>query len=706
MDRRKFFSLSAAVGAASLASRTVDASSNEPAGVEKFAVLTDVTQCIGCRKCEWACNLANHLPTQTLESFETKNIFDLHRRPDSDHYTVVNQYSPPEGQEKPLWVKFQCLHCEHPACYSACLVSAFSKNDNGAVVYDADRCMGCRYCMVACPFQIPAYEYDDPFAPRVQKCNLCYTRILDGQAPACVEICPPQCLTFGKREEVLALAKNLVESNPDQYIPHIYGEHEAGGTSWFYIANKPFDQIGLARVGFDAPPELTETIQHGVFKNFFPPLALFATLGTVMKIFRRENEGEEPESLHSHEPVQHSFFTPGVYGLLALIGIGLIIAFWRFLSGLGAVTNLNDQYPWGIWIAIDVATGVALAAGGFTTAALVHIFHVKRYEPVVRSALLTAVLGYTFVVLGLMMDLGRYYNIWHPLLPSMWSGHSVLFEVGMCVVFYLNVLYIEFIPIVVERFKGRVDLPGRFSRFNATLETILYSADITLSRVMFFFIIAGVVLSCLHQSSLGALMLISPSKMHPLWFTPILPLLFLLSAIMVGYPMVVVESILASKAFGRKPEMDVLTPLSRFVPILLFIYGAFKICDLEIRGATNLLWGNNLQALSFGVEIILGVLIPFIMLCFEKVRRHPAWLFLSALSIVLGVALNRINVFIIAYKPYYSVEPYIPSLAEIAVTVSLISGLVLLYRLAVTFLPVLPKVERESISMKHKSHLS
>jgi Ni/Fe-hydrogenase subunit HybB-like protein len=213
-------------------------------------------------------------------------------------------------------------------------------------------------------------------------------------------------------------------------------------------------------------------------------------------------------------PVQARFFTTGTKILTAIMGVGLLAYAYRLLFGIGAATNLNDQYPWGIWIAIDVASGVALAAGGFTTAALAEIFHKDKYHAITRPALLTAMLGYTFVVIGLLADLGRYYNVWHPMLPSMWQGNSVLFEVGICVMIYLTVLYVEFVPIFVERFKGRVNLPGRLSGLNRLGESFLGKIDRTLKKVLLLFIIAGVVLSCLHQSSLGNLMVIAPYKMR------------------------------------------------------------------------------------------------------------------------------------------------------------------------------------------------
>ena len=236
--------------------------------------------------------------------------------------------------------------------------------------------------------------------------------------------------------------------------------------------------------------------------------------------------------------------------MLALGGLAVLAA--RLIWGLGAVTNLNDQYPWGIWIGIDVATGVALAAGGFTTAFIAHVLHHERYHVLVRPALLTAALGYTFVGLGVCVDLGRYYNIWHVMCPSMWQGNSALFEVGMCVCLYLTVLYIEFLPIVCERFIGRVNLPGvagRPQRLRRGAAARSWTG--TLNRVMTVFIIAGVVLSCAHQSSLGTLMVIAPTKLHPLWHTTVLPLQFLLSAFAVGLSMAIFESILASRSFKR-----------------------------------------------------------------------------------------------------------------------------------------------------------
>ncbi len=397
-------------------------------------------------------------------------------------------------------------------------------------------------------------------------------------------------------------------------------------------------------------------------------------------------------------PLERKFFTPTVIGLTTIAAIGLIVVFVRLIFGLGAVTNLSNQYPWGIWIGIDVAAGVALAAGGFTTAALGHIMHKEEYHVVVRPALLTAMLGYTFVALSVALDLGRYYYIWHPLI--MWNGNSVLFEVGMCVMIYLFVLYIEFLPIVTERFIGRVNLPGFLSALNKPLDKLLRLLDRTLNKVMFIFIIAGVVLSCLHQSSLGTLMVIAGPKMHPLWQTPILPLLFLLSAISVGFPMVIFESLITSKAFGLKPEMKILSNLGSMVAPMLGIYLSFKIGDMVIRKTFIYLNEINTVSILFAVEVVLGIIVPLRIFLSPKLTKTPLGLFIGSLLVIFGVLLNRINNFIVAYNPPYQFKPYFPSIGEIAVTLGFIALEVLLFRAFVMIFPIVSKPQYVSPQTK------
>jgi len=386
-------------------------------------------------------------------------------------------------------------------------------------------------------------------------------------------------------------------------------------------------------------------------------------------------------------PLKHKYFTPGVWFLTALFGSALLIALVRFIFGLGLVTNLNNGYPWGIWIAIDVASGVALAAGGFTSAFLIHIIHKEKFEALSRPALLTAMLGYTFVVIGLLVDLGRYYNVWHPLLPVMWQGNSALFEVGMCVMTYITVLYIEFIPIVAEEYRNRVNLPI-LKFLNRPMGRLLAFLDSKMGKFMFIFVILVVVLSFMHQSSLGALMVLVKTKMHPLWWSPVLALEFLLSAIAVGFPMIIVESLAASRSFKMKPEMSILTPFARYVPILLGLYLATRFADLTIREVWHYVDGS-LESRFFVAEIFFGGLLPFFMLLSEKIRRSPKWLFIAALLVVLGVVFNRINVYLVAFKPLYVSARYFPTIWEILVTLGFVAGLILVYRFIVIHLPVI-----------------
>jgi Ni/Fe-hydrogenase subunit HybB-like protein len=396
---------------------------------------------------------------------------------------------------------------------------------------------------------------------------------------------------------------------------------------------------------------------------------------------------------HQAAPVKAKFWTPGVVVLAVLMAAGAAAIIARFIGGIGYVSNLTTARPWGLWIGVDVASGVALAAGGFTTAFLAHIIGRHYYEAVVRPALLTAMLGYTFVVLGLLVDIGRSWAIWKPMLH--WNPTSVLFEVAMCVMFYLNVLYIEFLPIVVERFKGRVNLPGSLGGLNAPVEGLLRLADAVLPKIMWLFIIAGVVLSCMHQSSLGSLMLIAPTKLHPLWYTPILPLLFLTSAIAVGYPMVVFEATLATTSLKLDSEMTVLTPLTRITIFLLGLYLALKVGDMVVRGTYVYLFDGTAQTNAFLVELLLGVIVPWLMLLSPKVRSSRRWLFIACTMIVIGVLINRLNVFVVGYRPPISEANYFPAIGEILVTVGLIAALMFIYRFLVTHLPVLNKPEQE-----------
>ena len=272
------------------------ASQTHPVSDDWMGVLVDLPNCNGCRRCEAACQRVNGFEVPTDEMLKDKSVFAEHRRPGPRSYTTVNEFPGPvregEGEGGLIYVKANCLHCNDPACVSACLVGAMQKEPNGAVTYDAWKCMGCRYCMVACPFQLPTYEYDNVLTPQVRKCTLCSNEgnPNKGGVPACVEACPKECLTYGKRSELIARAHEKIEQHPGVYIDHVYGEHEAGGTSWLYLSSIPFDKIGFLNVDPEAPPRLTEVIQHGVFKHFMPPVAWCVVLGMAMWLSKPDSE--------------------------------------------------------------------------------------------------------------------------------------------------------------------------------------------------------------------------------------------------------------------------------------------------------------------------------------------------------------------------------------------------------------------------------
>ena len=363
--------------------------------------------------------------------------------------------------------------------------------------------------------------------------------------------------------------------------------------------------------------------------------------------------------------------------LVTLLGIGTGIVLLRFVFGLGAVTAMSDLFPWGLWIAFDVMGGVALAAGAFVVAAAAHIFGIKRFEPLVRPAILTGLLGYLLVVGGLLVDLGRPYNVWRPLFS--FQHTSVMWEVGICVASYTTVLFIEFLPVILERL-------NRIGVVVKRLPTVpLYRL---LKKVSIAFVILGVVLSTLHQSSLGSLWVLVPEKLYPLWYSLYLPVFFWLSAIAVGLAMTIVESTLSSRVFKRGLELDLLADLAKAAAVVLVIYLAARGTDLIARGAWRLLFMPTVQAVSCWVELGLGVLAPAVLFAIRPLRRKPGVLFGGAsLVVVFGVVLNRLNVGMIGLWPYTGYV-YFPSWMEIAVSLTLVSLGVIAFGLAARHLPL------------------
>ena len=352
--------------------------------------------------------------------------------------------------------------------------------------------------------------------------------------------------------------------------------------------------------------------------------------------------------------------------LLVILAAGFYSTLLRFTKGLGAATHLTDRFPWGLWIGFDVICGVGLAAGGFTLAAIVYVFNLRRFHPILRPSILTALLGYALVAVALLYDLGKPYNIWHPLV--MWNPHSVMFEVAWCVMLYLTVLALEFSPAVFERF-----------RLQKPLE-LLKAITIPL-------VIAGVLLSTLHQSSLGSLFLIVPSKLHPYWYSPLLPLFFFISAVGAGMAMVIFESNLSARAFGQEIEMPLLAALGRAMAVVLGVYGILRLQDLWKRGALVHLREPSTETFLFVLEIVLGLLIPLSLLLIRRVREDREGLFAAAVLVITGFLLNRLNVSITGLE-YSAHAHYFPKWTEVAVTLSMVGTMFLCFALAVRYLNV------------------
>ncbi|MFN7943636.1 MAG: Ni/Fe-hydrogenase cytochrome b subunit [Thermoanaerobaculia bacterium] len=357
----------------------------------------------------------------------------------------------------------------------------------------------------------------------------------------------------------------------------------------------------------------------------------------------------------------------GIFYLL--LAVGLPLAALRYSRGLGAVTHLSDGFPWGLWIGFDLLCGVGLAAGGFTLTAAVYIFNLKRFQPIVRPTVLTAFLGYTLVIFALLLDLGRPWNIWHPLI--MWNPRSVMFEVAWCVMLYTTVLGLELSGMVFERLKW------------TRAQKIQRAATLPL-------VLAGVLLSTLHQSSLGALYLIVPGKLHPLWYTAALPWIFWASAIAAGLAMVIVESRLSSRAFGRPVEMHLLSEIARVLLVALGVFAVFRIFDLVHRGVLHEAFRPTYEAGMFGLEFVLGVVLPFALLLSPRTRGDLRRLYPAALLAVMGFVVNRLNVSVTGLERSAQAH-YVPAWSEIALSLAMVALGFAAFGLMVKYFRVYPE---------------
>ncbi|MBZ0125884.1 MAG: Ni/Fe-hydrogenase cytochrome b subunit [Rhodocyclaceae bacterium] len=376
---------------------------------------------------------------------------------------------------------------------------------------------------------------------------------------------------------------------------------------------------------------------------------------------------------HAPRPLGGSLLTPFTLLLGVLAGIAGVILLYRLFYGLGAVTNLNDGYPWGIWIAYDVVVGSAFACGGYAMALLVYIFNKGQYHPLVRPALLASLFGYTLAGASVIFDLGRWWNFWHIFWPGYAQVNSVMFEVAVCISAYIVVMWIEFSPAFLEKW-GMKDVKRK------------------LNKVLFFFIALGVLLPSMHQSSLGSLLVIFGEQIHPLWQSGwLLPVIYLMTAILLGFAVVIFEATLSSTGFKRQLETPVLTPLSKVMFGLLAAYVVVRVADLLLRGALGTAFAATWQAFWFWVEMACFV-VPLVLLATEQARRSAAKLFVGAVLLMLGGFLLRINGFLVGYMTGEGWH-YFPSLAELMVTVGLIAFEILAYIVIVRNYPVLPAAQ-------------
>ncbi len=363
----------------------------------------------------------------------------------------------------------------------------------------------------------------------------------------------------------------------------------------------------------------------------------------------------------------YDFLKPSFWKIISAIIIigGLYSTYNRFAHGLGASTNLYDTGPWGLWIGFDFL-GVGLAAAGFTIAATVHIFNIHKFEPIVRPAILTAFIGYSLVVCLLIVDLGRPENFWHPLI--MWNVHSVMFEITWCIICYSTVLTLEFAPVVLEKYN--LKKPIRI-----------------LKKFSIGVVIAGVIFSTLHQSSFGSLYLIVPGRLHPLWYSSLLPVHFFISCIGAGLSMIIFESFLNARAFNTSIRMNILSGLAFAILIDLILEFILKLTEFIAAGKLIYLTIPSTEAYLFYLEVFIGTLLPVYILSNKKLREDRKWLFISSVLVISGFILDRMNVSITGVAAS-SGKNYFPSFDEISITLMLVVLAILAFRFVVKNFPV------------------
>lgn len=367
-------------------------------------------------------------------------------------------------------------------------------------------------------------------------------------------------------------------------------------------------------------------------------------------------------------------WTPFTLLMCGLMGIGGLILLVRLFKGLGAVTNLNDRFPWGLWIGIDVLGGVAMAAGGFIIAGAVYILNMKKYRPIVRASILNAFFGYLLAATAITLDIGLPWNIWHPIF--MWQIHSIMWVVAIHVVLYTTTLATESSPMFFEKFG-------------------MEKAANFIHKIIVPVVLFGVLLSTLHQSSLGAVYLIAVGKLSPLWYNSQFPWLFLISAVMMGLSMVSFETILSEKFFKHKADMDILSGLARGVLITGVIYFAAKLWFLISGPGIAAAFNGSMEANMYLLEMVISVVGPVILLSMKNVRENVKSLIIVDVMVISGVLLNRLNVSIFGvYRDQAATGfSYFPTWMEFVVTLAFISFSIVGFKVCVKYLRVFPEAD-------------
>jgi formate dehydrogenase iron-sulfur subunit len=710
--------------------------------------LVDTTKCIGCRACQVACKQWNDREGEQtqlqLGGLDFQNPATL----SSNTYTLIsfheliNENAP--GGLNYVFTMRRCMHCLEPACASACPTTALTSLADGPVTYDADKCIGCRYCEWACPWGVPTAEWDS-LAPKIQKCTHCTDRsdqpaplAFNGQplsaeennrflanivVPACVKACPADALRFGNREEILSEARGRISKHPEKYVDHIYGEKEAGGTTVLYLASVPFEKIGFPAVGNKAYPGFSSLALHAV-----PPavMAVGALLAGVYAFLKRRasvlvnQQGVTSPALDHPEfaPIQTKLLTPFNWVLLALIVFGAISLVARFALGLGGSTHLSDTYAWGLWIVFDLVW-IAVAAGAFATAGVIYVFQRKDLYSMGRSAVLMGLLSYSFVMITLVADLGLPWHFYQLGLQA--PEQSAMFEVSWCVGLYVTVLLMEFLPVPFERWglKRAMEIwqrwSGAYVALAITLFVYLLSRKLiyaAIAAVLFSFLawifrakgkksepimlaIAAVTLSTMHQSSLGSLFLLMPDKLGPQWWSPAMPISFFLSSIAAGTALIIVVEMWIAKAWSRQLRVTQLAAMGEITFWSLLVYLVFRLGDMVVRGRFADAFSGE-HGVLFAAEIVLGGVLPLALLARASLRSRPMVLLLGALLTVAGVILNRVDVVLLAMNlkgpmPQIAPASYSPTVFEWGVSVGLIAASIFLFGLGARLMPILPK---------------